>query len=63
MRKLQLDIDTLEVSTFEPVESSIAPYQSNPLMDMQPNKSDWGASCSGCTFVDLPCCTNRYCYP
>ncbi|MFL5381437.1 MAG: hypothetical protein ACJ8GN_02805 [Longimicrobiaceae bacterium] len=62
MRKLSLEIDTLEVSTFEPVENPIMPDQPGPLRYMQPNPSDWGASCSGCTFVDLPCCTNRYCY-
>lgn len=61
MKKVTLDVDSLRVETFA--------VQNRPAMqrgtvkghNIKPNPTDWGNTCSGCSWEGIECCTDPYC--
>jgi hypothetical protein len=61
MRAMKLDPDTLAVTSFEPDAARPAGRGGAQALYPTPVVTAYDASCSGCSYVGMPCCTGRYC--
>ena len=61
MRKLKLDPEQLQVTSF--AADAVKDERRGTVNghNPKPSPSDAFASCSACSWVDIPCCTNAYC--
>ena len=54
MRPIRLDLDSLTVSSFDATPTRVGPAGA---FDPVPDPTDVLASCSECSLVGIPCCT------